>query len=372
MRQRILDHFREIGYTITEKGLSLDKEFTKDKIREFSEFKRLDSLRIQKDLLTKKYRFLAKCLQNGEDCVPEKIKPRLDLVDSEWKTNLFRLASLTWSVQITEGMGRRFQYLVWDDHNEKLIGITALTDPIIAQKDRDRYIGWTKLKRMENLKRTMTAYILGAMQPYSQLLGGKLIASLLKSQTVLDDFEEKYNLPLLCIFLTSAMGRSSIYNRLKIGKEWIFRPIGYSGGFGVVHFSDKLSNEMIAFIKSENSPELVWNKRKMVWLADVIEYLDLPGEYMYHGIHRQLFACDMALNSREILATGEGVPDRSDIRPESEIAKMAIDRWVLGRAQRVTGWRDWNKERIFDSVCSPEELRQAGILGDTGDLFQDF
>ena len=37
----------------------------------------------------------------------------------------------------------------------------------------------------------MNAYVVGAVQPYSQLLGGKLVTSLIGSNTVTDDFAER-------------------------------------------------------------------------------------------------------------------------------------------------------------------------------------
>src|SRR5262249_31539967 len=47
-----------------------------------------------------------------------------------WESDLFRRASLTWAVPVSNGFGRRLRHLVWDEHNDKLIGLIAIGDPV--------------------------------------------------------------------------------------------------------------------------------------------------------------------------------------------------------------------------------------------------
>ena len=71
------------------------------------------------------------------------IAPVLERVSSEtMESDLFRLASLTWSVPVSNGFGRRLRYLVWDDSNGKLIGLIAIGDPVYNLSVRDNVIGW--------------------------------------------------------------------------------------------------------------------------------------------------------------------------------------------------------------------------------------
>jgi hypothetical protein len=119
--------------------------------------------------------------------------PRLELVEADtWQSDLFRLAGLSWSVPVSAGFGRRLRYLVWDDSNEKLIGIIALGDPVFNLKVRDELIDWTSKDRAKRLVNIMDAYVLGAVPPYNFLLGGKLVASLIRTKEVRDDFAKKY------------------------------------------------------------------------------------------------------------------------------------------------------------------------------------
>jgi hypothetical protein len=63
---------------------------------------------------------------------------------------------------------------------------------VFSVKARDEWVGWTVEKRRERLKHVMDAFILGAVPPYSYLLGGKLVAMLAASNEVRQAFREKY------------------------------------------------------------------------------------------------------------------------------------------------------------------------------------
>ena len=79
----------------------------------------------------------------------------------------------------------------------------------------------------------MDAYVVGAVPPYSQLIGGKLVAALMASTEVKQVYERKYmgqqtvirkkknRSRLVLLTTTSALGRSSIYNRLLLQSRTI-------------------------------------------------------------------------------------------------------------------------------------------------------
>jgi hypothetical protein len=53
------------------------------------------------------------------------------------------------------------------------------------------------------------------------------------------------------ITTTSALGRSSIYNRVTFGGRKLFASIGYTGGFGHFHFRDELFDDITAYLELE-------------------------------------------------------------------------------------------------------------------------
>ena len=81
--------------------------------------------------------------RRGAEINPAAITPVLERVFADtWQADLFRLASLTWSVPVSNGFGRRLRYLVWDAHNEKLISLIVIGDPVFNLFVRDNLIGW--------------------------------------------------------------------------------------------------------------------------------------------------------------------------------------------------------------------------------------
>ena len=130
---------------------------------------------------------------SGKEVVPDEIYPELIEVQSGSEDELlFRYASLHWSIPVSSGYGRRLRFLVVDRHTKKLIGLFGLGDPVFSLKNRDQWIGWNKEDRIERLHHVVDAYVLGAVPPYSFLLGGKLIALLTNSNEVRKAFRRKY------------------------------------------------------------------------------------------------------------------------------------------------------------------------------------
>ena len=183
---------------IEKTNLSFTEDFDKQKIKELYAFKKKKKADVfLKNFLNKGCNFsnYYDSFANGVDVDPEKIQVRLEKFDSKqrFKSNLFNLASLHWSVPVSSGYGRRIRYLVWDDNNNKLIGIIAIGDPVFNLKVRDSYLNWNHKEREQYLTHCMDAYVLGAIPPYNNLLSGKLLACILKSKEVYEDFYSKYN-----------------------------------------------------------------------------------------------------------------------------------------------------------------------------------
>ncbi len=136
----------------------------------------------------------------------------------------------------------------------------ALGDPVYALHDRDKWIGWNSEQKREKLYHVMDAYVLGAVPPYSVLLGGKLIAMMALSNEVRGAFRKKYfgtktlinkkrRPPYLALITTtSALGRSSVYNRMSIGGFDYWHSVGFTKGFGEFHFSDGVTVSMERYV----------------------------------------------------------------------------------------------------------------------------
>ena len=249
LKRKLRKHFNLLGYKINNNRL-FPPVLTKENIRILHSKQKEDIINSKNFFFSTLKQSIYDNFADGKEINPKKIKPRLELVKSKTSTeDLFKLASLTWSIPVSIGYGRRIRFVIWDDYNNKIMGLLALKDPGISSKPREKYIGWDIKTKNENLIHVMDSYIVGAIPPYNQLLCGKLVSCLLKSIEIKNIFNDKYKSsigiiseknkkPKLTLITTSsALGRSSIYNRLTLNNEKFMVPIAYTDGWGHFHFS---------------------------------------------------------------------------------------------------------------------------------------
>lgn len=369
LKRKIRRHLKRVGFRYSDDGVLYLPADSKEAIRAAHQMQRTERSAKQSDFLKLRFPCLSEHFATGGEIHPERVRPRLERVRSgTWQADLFKLASLTWSVPVSPGFGRRLRYLVWDDSNQRLMGILAIGDPVFNLRSRDDYIGWTGEQRRSQLVHIMDAYVLGAVPPYNQLLGGKIVASLLRTKEIFDDFEAAYGARegiisgqvkqarLAAITTTSSMGRSSVYNRLKLGNEFYLRPIGYSSGYGHFHIPDKLFQDLRGYLreKKHNYADKHAFGEGPNWRMRVtrtaFELIGMRPSLMMHGVKREVFICEMAGNTIEFLKGEDTQLDVSNLKPVDEVAALACDRWLIPRAKRQTGYQQWTRHDLIALV----------------------
>lgn len=296
-------------------------------------------------------------LANGDEVEPAAIRPALrEVVAKSEDELLFRYARLHWSIPVSAGYGRRVRFVVFDEANGKLMGVFGLGDPVFALGPRDQWIGWDRAGRKERLRHVMDAFVLGAVPPYSQLLGGKLIGMLMTSTEVVEAFSRKYAAGttlirgreadgrLALITTSSALGRSSIYNRLTMDGQELFISAGFTLGSGEFHLSNGVYKDLLAFARQTGEPSAKdqrwgtgWRSRREV-LRRVLPQLGFSRELIYHGVRREVFVVPLARNAREFLC-GEDDELNGPRPPAAELFDYFRFRWLLPRAQRDQSFR---------------------------------
>ena len=305
----------------------------------------------------------------GEELDVARIAPRVVPIISKYSDDarLFRWAALHWAVPTSAGYGRRLRFLILDaGNNDALIGVVGLCDPVYSLSARDRWIGWSDERKSIALTGVMDAYILGAVPPYATLCGGKLVALLATSQTVRDLFRKKYAerssairerpgaSDLTLITTTSALGRSSLYNRLKyLDQGLAYRLVGTTAGTGDFQFTGEVYEEIREVAHRSNSGRKTYrherwegtgfrNRRETLQRGLKAVGLD-PEALRVHGIRRQIYVASLAHNSRELLL-GTGEPARWYNRSDDEIGAWWRRRWAEPRAVSQPLYADFNPE----------------------------
>jgi hypothetical protein len=365
LKKRLRSHLRSLGFTKSDDGVLMPPGSGKDAIRTIHGVQRDDRLAASQRFISERFSQLVKHFASGQDIDPARISPVLQLISSDtWEGDLFRLAALTWSVPVSNGFGRRLRYLVWDNQNGKLIGIIAIGDPVFNLSVRDNLIKWDSHARGERLVNIMDAYVLGALPPYNALLGGKLVACLIRSRDIYDDFartygkttgiisQEEKKARLLAVTTSSSMGRSSVYNRLKLGGVEYFKPIGYTGGWGHFHIPDSLFAELRDYLREIGHAYADKHRFgqgpnwRMRTTRVALETLGFEADMLRHGIQREVFISQLADNALKILHSGRGRPNLSSLLSADDVARLAVERWMLPRSERRPAFKTWKREGI--------------------------
>ncbi|MFM0741699.1 DUF4338 domain-containing protein [Paraburkholderia xenovorans] len=379
LKRRLRRHLASLGYSRTENGELKAPGTTKEVIRQLHGPQRREIIRTQADFIEKHLPHAQHYFASGAEVNVEKICPRIErVVSGTWQANLFRIASLTWSVPVSSGFGRRLRFLVWDDSNDKLIGIFAIGDPVFNLSVRDSHIDWTVDDRALRLVNIMDAYVLGAVAPYNMLLGGKLVACIVRSVEVYESFlreygnsegiisKQKKRPQLLAVTTSSSMGRSSIYNRLKLGGVQYFQSLGYSGGWGHFHIPDKLFADLRDYLRENGNfsadqhefgdgPN--WRIRA---IRSAMSALGFKGDVLKHGIQREVFISHLADNAITILQGGKGSPKLDSLRSVPEIGDLAVERWMVGRAERRPEFLQWQNGSLPQLIKYNARAQQLG------------
>lgn len=370
LRRKVKAHLLDRGFVIRSGRLEFVGPRDKESIRAAHSESVSDARKRAEPALHRREARLVGHLLPGDQLDPISIRPKLLLVD-DWRSEegaLWRWASLHWSVPVSSGYGRRLRFLVVDEaHDDALIGVIGLSDPVIAMKARDSWIGWDAARRKEKLVNVLDAFCLGAVPPYQHILGGKLVALCATSTEVRIAFEKKYrhrtseisgrdpDARLAAITTMSALGRSSMYNRLKAPSgraAWL--PVGYTQGTGDFHLSGGLYDQLASYASTvelgsrKPARNAKWggagfrNRREAIQIA--LNDLGMGGDALRaHGIQRQVYVGPLARNAQKWL-TGDHSRLLWDTSSIDEIGSFWLKRWGLGRSERDLDWKKFDPD----------------------------
>ncbi|MGX9147278.1 Druantia anti-phage system protein DruA [Mesorhizobium sp. 128a] len=365
LKRAVRQDLKRLGFKKSKSGQLLSPGQDKEAVRLVHAEQRGDKLKANAAFLARYETKLLPHFADGNEIEPSNIRLALRRVRSGTKdADLFRLATLTWSVPVSAGFGRRLRYLVWDESHNRLAGVIALGDPVFNLSVRDKLVGWNSADRSLRLVHLLDAYVLGAVPPYSFLLGGKAVAALVRTREVVQDFKDTYgesvgiisgaakHASLLMVTTTSSMGRSSVYNRLALDGTRYFQPVGYTTGWGHFHITDALFEKLRAYLrqlKHDYADHHAYGKGpnwRLRTIKAALTRLGFKDSLLKHGIQRQVFLCNLAGNTVDILQGSGADPDYSDLLSVAEVSALAVARWMAPRGMREPAFRHWRRNTV--------------------------
>lgn len=175
----------------------------------------------------------------------------------------------------------------------------------------------------------MEIIVCGAIPPYNELLGGKLVSMLMTSPLVVSDYNKRYSKqlseiasrmkgePMIRDSRLAYLGTTSLYhigssqyNRIKIPTPsgYIkYKELGDTEGFGSVFFSEKTSsliNKMLIRIDGGRKINNVFGEGtspRMRLMRSGLSALGIPDSFIKHHTKRIIYGVELAANTKEFL-----------------------------------------------------------------------
>ncbi|MEG8946407.1 Druantia anti-phage system protein DruA [Rosettibacter firmus] len=339
--------------------------YSKTIYRRIQQKARFEQLSLHRNFLLNSIEKVKEYCRDGSDINPEKLSLELREVKSgSLEEIIFRWWNLVWwSIPYQRSYGRQMRFLLWDNTHDAPFGLICLQSPVLKMSVRDRYLGIPNTELDVWVNKSMHAQRVGALPPYNELLGGKMVALALTCNEIRDSYRRKYNNTvtilqkrvlkpeLLFITTTSAFGKSSIYNRLKYNDDIVAMSLGYTQGSGTFHIPEGLYQEILEFL-SQKGIDISRGyghgpSRKLKLISLGLEHLGL-SKYEYHGIKREFYLFPLVKNLQEVIHSNHK-PIWLD-RSFDELVEYWKYRWALPRAERMPGWENFKSKKFFKKI----------------------
>jgi hypothetical protein len=338
---------------------------------------RLELLRRSVSWIARAERWIGDYLIAGQDVDVARISPRLELVTSQRQHDVWRYCRLWGTIPYNRGCGRLLRYLLRDDGQPRspVMGVIALSSPVLVSKPRDEWIGW-QYPRDVDLKRRrllgcMDLSVSMAVPPYNHLTAGKMICLAMLANEVRQDYWTKFldvrtptglnEARLALITTTSLYGSSVQYNRLAVDGRRAYQMIGYTSGYGNAHITEAEFAEMEQYLDENDHPiPKGWGTGRSYRLRVYTAYARHANKEKHAPPHehvRSIYVAPLAQNTREFL---QGKTDELELFGTTfdDLVNAWKQRWLtrrLGNDDVMARFRSANPATLLLS----NELREA-------------
>ena len=277
---------------------------------------------------------------------------------------------------------------------------SAALDQLFAARTGQRALDivLTEFRKAGLSSRVADVSICGAVAPYNELLGGKLVALMLASKEVRDHYAARYGnqvsviasqmagraiskpADLRVLTTTSLYGvGSSQYNRLSLRAadhvdlhhdlRWDSIGRSKTGGFGTLHLGADTAHALRQMAETRHTSRRVNNRfgeGTSPRLRQIREGLDALGiesdTVLHHATPRLFYACELGKDAR--MALMGMASEQAEPATAATIASAWRRRWLDGRARR--------KETLAAmAALGPQTVRKSLVMEPQDDLLSD-
>lgn len=367
LRNKILTSLKKQGFYINPH--LRPKKNEKDTLRKIHKQKRLEQLKLHKKFLLENFDTIKNFSIDGKDLEPDKINLKLIEIEPDaLESKLFFWWNLVWwSLPYDRPIGRQMRFILWDEYHDAPFGLIGLQSPPLASSVRDNFIGLNNGNKEYWINQSMYGQRIGALPPYNELLGGKMVALSLVSNEVRERYENKYRnritllenkkIPsrLLFITTTSAFGKSSVYERLRYKDEAVSTFLGFTSGAGTFHLPQILYEELLGFLEADGIDTKrgygTGPSRKLKLIDkgfNKLELKNLTRSFIFHNIKRGYYLFPNVKNLKNVIQKDER-PLRYN-RPFKELSEFWLERWCIPRSERKDEWKNFYANKFFRNV----------------------
>jgi hypothetical protein len=240
-------------------------------------------------------------------------RAKRDENDILWETYRFFLSS----GEYNDVPARIIKMLIRDARTKLILGIASIASDIPNLSSRDNHIGWTKGDKYQRhrLNNVAIASTIVPTQPFGyHFFGGKLIASLMASKKISDEWEVRYGNPLVGITTTSLYGGNK--SQYDDARGW--ERCGLSKGIVPITPDKEIDDKWRKWIKAaqkEKYDEITDKEERNTGVTGKIRNLiyktvDIPKALRIHGHERGVYWSSLYENTKEFLC---GRIEREDL-----------------------------------------------------------
>jgi hypothetical protein len=331
-------------------------------VEEFTFYKKWEELQdvdIPESGVTKAQIWTPTDLHNGELTIKEiqNLKPRIvlvtDALDKTWNT----LRRYCHSAEHHNTPGRFMKFLLVDDVSGKWLGFCSIASEMPALKGRDEIIGlkkevWLAKDGKGTQNHSVQCPCIAATQPFgSNFLGGKLMATMLTTSTVRNEYQREYGDVLVGMTTTSLYGAESMYNGIK----W-WKGTGISAGKIYLQPSPDIYDRWHEWLKKNRKAEYLEKmtqkegisgpvtSAKMRVINMIFKETGIKSSTYHHGYQRGCYYSAFYENGFDLL------------RGEIDESKLVMKPLFKDDVQAVLDW--WKPK----AIRRYQKLKQEGRL----------